>query len=378
MVPIPTASPEVLTFRHISTALHTAGLVLALVFPWALLVTGAWRRIYAAADRLAGGRPLGGAALCGAAYGLLWSLASDLVELGLHANREAFSGFPPQSWSDWGRERAVASAVLAGAGLVLAPVGYALIRRRPRTWPLWAATACAAFAYAWIAVSPLTADTEPLPAGPLKTSVQRVLQAGGHAYAPVVLLRNSGPCVSGSNMGVFPTTRIVLDDGYLAYPARQGAEAAAHELGHYVRHDAEFGVAGGVVWIILIFLAMQLGGRVLARPPGPRPGDPASLPILVFCALLAYEAGLPVFNTIQRQAERRADGFAMALTHDGEAGADGMVRDVSCGRLDPDPDPFTRTVFWNHPTVAERIRFMNRYAAPAPGTSPGARNATAP
>jgi Zn-dependent protease with chaperone function len=374
MVPIPTASPEVLTFRHIGVALRTGGLLLALVFPWALLATGAWRRISTTAERLCGGRLLLAAALCGAAYGLLWSVASDLVELGLRANREAFSGFPPQSWTDWTRERAVATTHLTGAGLVLAPLGYALIRGRPRTWPLWAAAVCSAFAYVWIAVSPLTADTEPLPPGPLRTSIQHVLLAGGHADAPLVLLRNSSPCVSGSNMGVFPTTRIVLDDGYLAYPVRQGAETAAHELGHFVRHDAELGVAAGAVWILAIFLAMQLGGRVLVRGAGARYGvsrveDPASLPVLLFCALIAYEAGLPVFNSVQRQAERRADGFAMWLTHDGEAGAVQMVRDARCDRLDPGPGPFTRTVFWNHPTIAERIRYMNRYAPPAPEAS---------
>jgi Zn-dependent protease with chaperone function len=81
-------------------------------------------------------------------------------------------------------------------------------------------------------------------------------------------------------------------------------------------------------------------------------------------AVLTYEAGLPLFNFIQRQVEHRADAFAMQITHDGAAGAVQMVRDTRCDDRDPSPDWLAFTFFWNHPSIAERIRFMNGFSAP--------------
>jgi Zn-dependent protease with chaperone function len=308
------------------------------------------------------------AAASGLAFALLWRLVSDLVELGLRLNRLG-SGLPSASWTSWWAARIVATATLAIAGFLAAPILYALIAASPRRWPIWGAALVSLFAYAFIAISPLLAHEPPLPNGPLKSAIGQMLRSAGRPDVPVRLHLNSGPCVGGANVGAFPTTRIVLDDGYLAYPTRQGVEATAHELGHYIRDDADLGLAIGVVWIFAMFAAMSLGGVALVHWLGPRLGadslaKPASLPVLVFMAVLTYEAGLPLFNFIQRQVEHRADAFAMQITHDGAAGAVQMVRDTRCDDRDPSPDWLAFTFFWNHPSIAERIRFMNGFSAP--------------
>ena len=95
------------------------------------------------------------------------------------------------------------------------------------------------------------------------------------------------------------------------------------------------------------------------------------IPVAALCLTLVYVAGLPVFNLIQRRIEHRADAYAMALTHDGGAGVAGMLRDLRCDRLDPNPGWWARTFFWDHPSISERINFMSRFHASAddgPGT----------
>ena len=177
-----------------------------------------------------------------------------------------------------------------------------------------------------------------------------MLRRAGRPGAPVVLRRDSGPCVGGTNLGVFPTTRVLIDDGYLADPPAQGVETAAQELGHYVRHDPE---------------------RPQARVDDAITDVSSLIPTAVLSLTLVYVAGLPIFNLVQRRIEHRADAYAMALTHDGPAGVAGMLRDLRCDRLDPDPEWWARTFFWNHPSISERVRFMSRFHPSAddrPGT----------
>ena len=225
-----------------------------------------------------------------------------------------------------------------------------------------------------IVVQPLFADLRPLPAGALKTRIERMLRQAGLAEAPVVLRRNSGPCVGGTNLGVFPTTRIIIDDGYLNDPPAQGVEVAAHELGHYVRHDPELGVFAGLVWLSLGVIALFGLSRVLGLQPagGANPVLSPLIPMAVFSLMLVYVAGLPLFNLIQRRIEHRADAYAMALTQEGPAGVAGMVRDLQCDRLDPNPGWWARTFFWDHPSISERIRFMSRFH-PAARSDQGAQ-----
>ena len=202
-----------------------------------------------------------------------------------------------------------------------------------------------------------------------------MLRRAGRPVAPVVLRRNSGPCVGGTNLGVFPTTRILIDDGYLADPPVQGVETAAHELGHYVRHDPELGVLAGLAWLSLgVAVLSGLNHTVAlsrARMDGAVTDVLTFIPVAALSLTLVYVAGLPVFNLIQRRIEHRADAYAMALTHDGGAGVAGMLRDLRCDRLDPNPGWWARTFFWDHPSISERINFMSRFRASAddgPGT----------
>ena len=241
-------SPAVLAYRHVSVIIHTCGLLLALAFPWLLIVGGVWRRLQQNLHWVAGDRWTVMAAASGTIYGFAWSLISDGVQLALRLNRQAF-GFEDQTWTGWLAERAGATTVLVVLGLIAAPLGYALMVRSPRRWPLWSALLTAVLLISAIIVQPLFANTRPLPSGPLKAQIEQMLGKSGHTEAPVLLRRDSGPCVGGTNLGVFPTTQIVIDDGYLNYPAEQGVEVTAHELSHYVRHDPELGVLVGVLWL---------------------------------------------------------------------------------------------------------------------------------
>ena len=368
------ASPTVLAYRHVGVAIHTCGLLMALAFPAFLTISGAWRRLQQGLQRAVGERPLTRAALSGAAYASAWSLVSDVVQVALRVDRQAF-GFEYQTWAAWLLERAEGTAALVILGLVVAAIVAAVALRSSRWWPLWSGTAVAGVLVCAVAAQPLFADLRPLPASPLKAGIERMLRRAGRPGAPVFLRRDSGPCVGGTNLGVFPTTRILIDDGYLADPPRQGVETAAHELGHYVRHDPELGVLVGLVWLSLGVVALYGLSRTVERRQtrmNDTVPDIASLiPAAVLSLTLVYVAGLPVFNLLQRRIEHRADAYAMALTHDGPAGVAGMLRDLRCDWLDPEPGWWARTFFWNHPSISERIHYMRRFQPSASG-NPGA------
>ncbi len=367
MVAIPIASAATVAFWRFDTAIRAAGLLCALALPWLLLLSGLWSRLQLGLQGFTGRRPLTLAALSGAAYGLAWSLVGDGLALAHRIDGQAL-GFDQQGWASWLDGRLTATAILAACGAAGAAIGYTLIAKSPRRWALWAAGAVILLGLAYCVSAPVLANNAPLPPGPLKAQIQAMLGKAGAGPVPIVLRRDSGPCVGGNNLGVFPTTQVVIDDGYLAYPADQGVEVAAHEVGHYVRHDPELGVMVGMLWIGAMFAAMSWGGRRLVAALGGRfgiadLGEPASLPLILFCAVAVYAAGLPAFNAIQRGIEHRADQFAMTMTGYGQAGAIGMARDAKCGRLDPNPSWLRTVLFENHPSIAQRISFMNRYDA---------------
>ena len=334
-------------------------------FPWFLVITGWWKTYQQRLRRITP-KWLLLAALGGAGYGFAWGLVTTLVDLALRLNRQAF-GFEDQSWTAWLLQESTSVAVLSLVGLVALPILYALMIRSPKRWPVWLGSAAIVLTMSAIIIQPLTADTTQLPRGALRDGIEKMLHDAGRPDAPIVLTRDSGPCVGGRNLGMFPTTRIIIDGGYLQYPVSQGVETAAHELGHYVRHDPDLGVLVGVVWLSIGLYALYrteigLRGRAI-ESKNTVLTDSHSIPMMAFCIALVYVCGLPIFNAIQRRVEHRADAYAMALTHDGSAGIAGMTRDMTCDRLDPYPGWWARTFFWDHPSISERIKFMEGFRA---------------
>lgn len=145
---------------------------------------------------------------------------------------------------------------------------------------------------------------------------------------------------------------------------------AGHETGHYVlQHIPKLLCAFAVLLLIFFYLGYRSIGWVLA---GWGSGwsirgldDWASLPALLLLVSVFSFAATPVVSAVSRHYEHQADQYGLEVTHgltpdSGQAAQSFQVLG-EVGLSDPDPSPLQVFLFYDHPTIPERIRFSLTY-----------------
>lgn len=366
-VAIPVDSARAVAVGHRIDLYWIIGSALALSIPAVVLLSGWGARLRSVCQRLMRGSRYGTLTLFGAAYVLLNAILSLPFDY--------FRDYRLPSALGWlGRESAgqwllgqvlLLLPVLAAIGLFLWML-YALLRRSPRFWWLWATLTLAPVALGALVIQPvwlkpLTAHYVSLPAGPRRAMIEDLAARCGIPHPTVV--------VGGSDTAVYglgPTTRIFLQSDFdKAYTPAQLRFTVAHELKHYIEGD------NWKAWLTI--LALMLGGFGLvegvARWALPcwhrhlgfeRLDDPASLPLFVLCLTALWIAVTPAFLVLNRHIEREADRFGLELSHENEAAARMFAGWVGDGEM-AHPGWFERVFIYKHPPLAERIEMANDY-----------------
>ena len=74
--------------------------------------------------------------------------------------------------------------------------------------------------------------------------------------------------------------------------------------------------------------------------------------------MLASFVTAPFTSYVSRGYEHQADEFALSLAHDPQAGIDGFKKVSYQSMMDPDPSSLLQWWFGTHPTMAERIKYL--------------------
>lgn len=350
-----------------------------------LFVTGWWalsRRGRALTGRierrLGAHRPLRAVALTGLALAVAIDLAVLAPTWWAGYVQDGAYGFRTQGAAGWLRDWVVARAPSRLAVVVGLPLAVVVIRRAPRAWPPLLGFAAAVLTAlltlaAPLLLEPLWLRTQPLPPGPDRAAVERVIAA---ADAPVdrILVGDESRRSTRANAyvsGLGGTRRVVLYDTLLdeASP-REVAMVVAHEFAHDRHRDLWRGVltagAASVALAYALALVLRLGAAagVIRGPADPRA---AVLAMFVLIALAATT--LPVQSALSRRAEAAADWAALDLTADPEGFA-AMQRTLARSHLsDPAPPRWVRTLWFSHPGVAERLAAAAAWERLHPGTA---------
>ena len=219
-----------------------------------------------------------------------------------------------------------------------------------RRWA-WLALALVLFPVALVIFGRPPPGDLPLPDGPLKAAALPMLARAGVAGTPIVV--REGSCAWGTVAGLDGTQRIVISRATLAYPLPQALWTIAHEAGHVRLGDPLLGVIVGWVWIATVLAAGQFAGlRGLARFGG------LGLALAPLAVALVWGAGLPAFNLIQRQVERRADRYGVDLAGSGAAAAEMIETSSHCMGVHPRADFFETLFRLNHDPPAQRIAML--------------------
>jgi STE24 endopeptidase len=296
-----------------------------------------------------------------------------------------------QRWGSWLVDWNKALMLDLVSGTVALSVLFALIRHSRRWW-LWLWIISLPVQLLVVFVLPLVVDPmfnhfEPLaqsdPA--LVQQLERVVSKTGISIPPSrMFLMKASEKYTSSNAyvtGFGSSQRVVVWDNTIkSSPPDEILLVFGHELGHYVLHHIERGLAmGAVISLFFLWLGSHLA-RFLVLRYGPR-WHIASLEdwaatgvILLVLAILNFVAE-PIGNSISRIQEHQADVFGSEVVHGIVANPERVAAE-SFQRLGEQsleyPSPSPLVVFWTytHPPIAEREAFVANYDPWRPGGQP--------
>ncbi len=276
-----------------------------------------------------------------------------------------------QTISGWVSDQVKGIALGGVLGIIVLEIIYAILRAYPTYWWLWAGVILLIF-------NVLLANLAPTLIMPL---FNKFIPLGDeHAELAdrlMQLARRSGTFVKGvfkfdmskrtkqANAGLTGlgnTRRIILGDTLLNEFSLEEIETVmAHELGHQVNKDIPLGIVfGSIVTLVGLYLAslgLNWGVSVFGFTG---PADIAAFPLFLIVLGLYSLVTMPLENGFSRWRERRADEYALSLTHNGSAYASALKRLANQNLSDADPEAWVEWLLYSHPALGKRIAMAER------------------
>jgi STE24 endopeptidase len=276
-----------------------------------------------------------------------------------------------QNIKGWAIDQVKGIVVGGVFGLIILEIIYAVLRASPDLWWLWAALILLVF-------NVLLANLAPVILMPLFNKYVPL----GEEHADLAdrllnLARRSGTYVRGvfkfdmskrtrqANAGLTGlgnTRRIVIGDTLLKEFTTDEIETVmAHELGHQVNKDIPLGILFSsfttLVGLYLASLVLDWGVRAFGFNGS---ADIAAFPLFLIVLGLYGLVTMPLENGFSRWRERRADEYALSLTHHGEAFASALRRLANQNLSDADPEAWVEWLLYSHPALGKRIAMAEK------------------
>jgi len=288
-------------------------------------------------------------------------------------------GFADLSFWDWLRDDLTTWFVLTlfyAAGIATL---MAFVRRRPRSWPVWAGVIYLVLGSLYtvstpVLIEPLTNRYSPLPETESKRDLLRMVRSAGVRVDDIYSKDASrqSRMLNAQVSGIFGSSRISVDDTTLTGRYFPSVKAVvAHEVGHYVKADLfTMVLVSSLVAALGFWLIASIAPLILERFGGAwrvtRFDSPAGIAVLWLLFLAWGFASDPMLNAYARLQEARADAYALDLSQAPLGLAEFMIHDADIARLDP--TALDVLLFHDHPTDASRVRNAMRWrAAHMPG-----------
>jgi Zn-dependent protease with chaperone function len=305
---------------------------------------------------------------------------------------EKLYGISVQSWVSWMGDWAKAQFLVIVIGIPLVWILYSVIRKSPRRWWLhfWCVSLPILLQIIFLApyvIEPMFNKFEPLSAKApqLVPELQRVTRRAGQEIPPerMFWMKASDKTISTNAYvsGFGASKRIVIWDTAIAQETPDEVVTDfGHEMGHYVLGHIWKGlIFGAVLLFVLLYLGYRSIGWVIARW-GTRWGlrgldDWASLPALLLLLTIFTFLANPITNGFSRYQENQADIYSLEVTHGiladpGQASAHEFQMWGEHVFVDPDPNPIDVILFYDHPTVTDRVHHCVTYDPWSKGQQP--------
>lgn len=313
-----------------------------------------------------------------ALYTIAFLLLTAVLSFPLTVYQEFFRehkyGLATQTFGPWLGDQAKA----LGFGLIGIPIFlivlYAVFRKAPRTWWIWATVVVVFFQLFAsfilpVFVLPAFNKYTPLEEPVLRESILALARANQIPVDKVFVVDASRQTtrVSANVAGFLGTTRIALNDNLLKQcTLPEIREVMGHEMGHYVlNHGMKLTLYFGLFFFVGFgLIRFAFGGAV--RRWGERWGvrgiaDPAGLPLLSLLLGAYFFVITPLTNTAVRVTEAEADIFGLNTSREPDGFAKAALKLGTYRKLDP--TPIEEFIFFDHPSGRARIRMAMDWKA---------------
>jgi STE24 endopeptidase len=255
--------------------------------------------------------------------------------------------------------------------MIVLEIIYAILREFPTFWWLWAAGILLLF-------NVILANVAPTLLMPLFNKFVPLSEEHADLADRLMLLaKRSGTYVRGvftfdmsrrtkqANAGLTGlgnTRRIIIGDTLLnEFTPDEIETIMAHELGHQVNKDIPLGILfGSLTTLIGLYLASVVLNWGVEFFHFEGPADIAAFPLFVLVLGLYGLLTMPIENGFSRWRERRADEYALSLTHNGTAYASALKRLANQNLADADPEEWVEWLLYSHPALGKRIAMAER------------------
>ncbi len=315
-----------------------------------VFVLYAWRGVGFARESAAG--PIGTAMLLAMlGVGLVWLVTVPFDVLSLWWQRRydrATESYAEALFGDWVL-LAVKFALLSFA--VLVAVGLA--KWLPRLWWIPASAVFIGLQVLLVIVTPyLVPDTHRLRNQRLEAAAARIAEKEGVADIPIREQKVHTKDPNAFTSGLGPSRRVFVWSSMLdgRFTERQLEVVVAHEYGHQARNH----LLKGIAWYALFTVPLAY---LLALAAGRRGGmrAAAAIPLVLLVYVLFGLVTTPIKAAVSRHLEAEADWMALQTTTDPRAAEKLFERFALTGLTDPSPPTAPYLVFWDHPTLAQRV-----------------------
>lgn len=297
-----------------------------------------------------------------------------------------------QTWAswfgDWGKSLLLVCFFASLLGWIL----YAALRRSPRYWwfYFWLALIPIIIFVMFIApvwIEPLFNKYEPLTDhhADLVTQIERVVQRAGMDIPPERMYEMKASekttTLNAYVTGFGATKRVVVWDTTMNHMTTpETLFVFGHEMGHYVLGHIPKEIAINLFFLLLLFyLGYKLANWLVAKYGEfweiRALDDWASLPLLVLLLSLLTFLATPVFSAVSRHYEHQADQYGLEVVHGlipDEPRTAALAFQVLGGvSLDyPYVNKFWEFWAWDHPTISDRMIYVQTYNPWAEGRQP--------